>query len=165
MRKILVIAGILAMASTALAGNEVAVTRYVSLDAELGFGTVIDNQNFHGASGKWTSLFNPSGFPKVCMDISFTRVAATGVTMRCEGVDDGSAAEDAGYDIHTQAIAAGVGTSNIYVPTYTVSSSQKWTWCIPADLMPYNFVRCRFDDVASGGVTDFITVVAKGVQP
>lgn len=124
-------------------------------------GTLISAAAFN--AGNWGGWVYSERQAAICFDILYTRSTATGVTMRCETSQLSSTANDGGYDLH--AIDVGAGTANSYLVTwtYTGSATARWTWCV--DDPPGRFLNCLFDDVASGGANDLLTVVARGVSP
>lgn len=110
----------------------------------------------------WTGWMYVEQLSTVCFTINYERVAATGVTMRCETADS-KLANDAGFDVHEQDIASGVASSYPITWKYTSSASAKWPWCV--SFIPAKYLNCAFDDLASGGATDLIRVFAIGVAP
>jgi len=114
-------------------------------------------------AGVWTGWIEVGDKNAVCFDITFTRSAATGVTMRCETSQSAGTTADAGFDLHAIDIAGGTLNSYPATWTYTSSASKNWSWCV--DDLPGAYVECLFDDLASGGANDKLTVVYRVVTP
>lgn len=146
---------LVASATIAMAGTvEIRKTGSVAI-------STITADAFNG--GLWTGWINVNDKAAVCFDVTYVRAAATGVTMRCETSEASTTTADAGFDLHAIDIAGGALSSYPMTWTYTSSASKSWSWCV--DDLPGKYVNCLFDDLASGGATDYLTVVYRVVTP
>lgn len=95
-----------------------------------------------------TNVFDVRGLDYVQIFASAASVSGTAdVTTNCfVGPDSG----DANYHVQSEAIAAGVATQSDYVPTKSVTTSDKWLIIVPTQRAAYMY--CTF--TATSGTMD-----------
>lgn len=119
------------------------------------------------AAARWTGWVEVADDRTIAWEIFFdgdASPATTAVTMRCETSEDGTVANDAGYDVHILEASgtSGTSTSNTHTWSNAVTADEKWTWSVAN--LPHQYINCVFTGT-SGDANDVLTVKHKRISP